>query len=406
MRKKVLSIIVFLFIVALLFMFTKTRTIENLMGAKPKNAGSFSAELSDVTSESENESRACALAEGCYKGNDYVLEIVDLEGGESNTYNAMLYRRDTGACVFSGSAFEVPKDESSVCFVSGSASHLLLNAEKTSDNGDTPELKVDVTYKDAPLSYMGGEYAYIGETWVADADVNAENIIPGRYRSENNVFLLNVTEENGLVSFNIVDIYSQRTVFSGKSCLSEPENYSGFSSVTLQNNVGTNSAPMEKISVGYASSSQMIRFVKGTTENGVRFVEVTDHSINDTQDEYVGKYVYEGREYLTTGEYFSNGRTLKIIRSTIKGKKSETEIYGFNGIITLSDEDGTVLFSGSKEFSGNDRVRSVSFEKNDGEIAVFKGFDGDKEYVEVIDLGYTESTGSCERYFPSAKTSE
>lgn len=388
MMKKAVSAILLLAVCIILFLFSRTKTIVNLMSTNPENIREDKAELREESDREELSDRP--LKEGCYIGGEYVLQIVFTGSEAENTYNTMLFRKDTGACVFSGAAFDIEPDAKTVSVLSGNIDSMVLTVNKPDGGEET--LTAAVSYKGEQITYMCGSYRYSGNDWTSDTDVNSEYLLPGDYHSENGVFLLSIRENNSVMSFDISDTFKQSTVFRGQIPLSAGQY---ISTATLYNSMVDNTAPEEKKG-SEQNGVQMVEFDKSLS-GGMQYVDVTDHSANGAA-EYAGRYIYEGREFLDAGEYTKGDLTVKITRSTVKYKNTAQCEYKYSECITLSDGDGSVLFKGTEEFAQNEYAGVLTFEDGDKTVSFYKGVGEDSEYVEMLNFGYVEGTAVCERY--------
>lgn len=388
MMKKAVSAVLLLAVCIILFLFSRTKTIENLMSTNPENIREDKAELREESHGEELYDRP--LREGCYTGEEYVLEIVFTGSESENTYNTMLFRKDTGACVFSGAVFDIEPDAETVSVLSGSIDSMVLTVNKS--DGDEETLTAAASYKGEKIPYMCGSYRYSGNNWTSDTDMNSEYLLPGDYHSANGVFLLSIRENNNIMSFDISDTFKQSTVFRGQLPLSAGRY---ISTATLYNIMVDNAAPEEKKD-SEQNGQQRVEFDKSIS-GGVQYVNVTDHSAN-SKTEYAGKYIYEGREFLDAGEYKKGDLTVKITRSTVKYKDPSEYEYKYSECITLTDRDGGVLFKGTEEFDQNEYAGVLTFKDGDKSISFYKGVGEDSEYVEMLNFGYVEKAGVCERY--------
>lgn len=339
----------------------------------------------DLSAGEEPENVKLPFTEGCYTGDGYVLEIVYTGWDTEMVYNAMLFRKDTGYCIFTGTAFDVGEDDKSLVIPSNNVEGMVINAGKRGDS-----MRLDVSYKGEKLAEMCGGYAFSGKSFTADADLNESFLTPGSYFSENGVFDLEISEENGVLIFDINRISDMLPVFRGR--LPHPSGKE-ITDAVLPNTITELQLPGEKTA---EPGDQKVEFEK-TSADGIQCVVVADHN-NRTAAEFSGRYVYAARDAINAGEYRSEGKTLTVTRVTVKGKNGDPAEYKYMLDLTVTDGEGNVLFSGSKGLRENDHTSYAVFERKSGKIIFCKGFDEDGEYITVFDFGYAAGDRITEKF--------
>ncbi len=385
MLKKAVSVLFILTLILILSSCSKSETLEGLLHSSGKTEVQTAgiAELSDVETADKH-----PFEEGCFVGKEYVLETVFTGRDAENTYNTMLFRKDTGACVFTGIAFDVEPDATGMSVLSDTDEKFLLHAEK--DHGSREIMTVRLSYGGEAIDCMCGTYGYAGGEWTPDCDLMSAYLTPGRYFSANGVFRMSITEDEGVMTFDITDAFRNRQVFFGRIRSAGD----GITRAVLLNEAENYVSPEEK--QGDTSGETRVEFEK-CASGGSRYVEVTCRSAEGTA-EYSGRYKDEGRETLGAGLYTCGDRTLRITRSNVKGSANPSGNYKHSEVFTLTDGDDKVLFRGTKEYEEGARVDTVSFEENGKRLTFYKGvFDG-AEYAEILNRGYLDGLGVCERY--------
>lgn len=397
---KKIAVLSFLFVVgvvcAVVFVSSRTKPLNNLINKSPENIMGEVAELKSYGEE------AYPFKNGCYVGEDYVLDLTFTGRENENIYNAVLRRKDTGEKLFAGVAFDVKDDAESILVPSSEKASAVLKLSR-SNTGDT--LSLDFYYGENRVDYVGGEYSLSAGEWIPELLINSEYFSAGDYYSENGVYALNICEGQNSLLFAVSNISENRTVFEARLPVRECEDGEChcISSALLMNSAVQKGSPTEGVALPAStagSSSQQIEFTNDI-RNGVQCVKINCYGSSGV--EYTGNYIYDGGLSIDPGEYVMGDRTVKVTKSTVNATGDSGE-YRYSICMTMTDSHGNLLFKGAKELSEKDGTALVSFYDGDEELSFYKGVENDCEYLEILNFGYLNAVGVCERYDYSKNT--
>lgn len=368
--------------------------------AKKTDAGSQTEPVSHFElSENGSERVTSPFREGCFAGKEYVIELVFTGNSAENSYSAILTRKDTGATVFTGTAFEISPDADYFTVSASNGTGAKLEVSKINKSGDV--LKLGMIFDSREVPYISGKYEFVGDSYIPDNRINSDCLTPGSFFNENSVFLLEIIQSDGVMSFEITDKFKDEKVFKGSLTVGFSDNQIPPVRSAVLLNVLPGSAKSIPKSEENQTGGERVEFAKRIV-NGNACIEVVGQSSGKNLS-YSGLYSCKIPEYIDDGIYSNGDRSLKISTVTVRGTKPD-EKNKYVQKIMLIDGKGDVVFTGTKELGEKQHLNCAEFSSGKGKLALYKGFSGDREFIEIMNFGYLSNQGLNERYELPAKS--